>query len=219
MRDVEGIRFYDSLAEIVAPIHTALLVVDMQNDFCSPEGHFARNGKDVARLAPLPPTINRLVSAARERGVPVIYTRQTTLPGLASDTPAWLYFKTRDGKTPDYTVAGSWGAEVIAELAPEPSDPVIEKHRPSAFHETGLDALLRDLRAESVVVAGCLTQGCVMATVMDASFHDYYAVVAEDCVGSTSEEQHDNALRFLRSRYDVVPSADIIALWAGRANG
>jgi ureidoacrylate peracid hydrolase len=214
MREVAGIAFYDELDEILAPAHTALLIVDMQNDFVSPDGHFARNGKEVGRIARIIPGLVRIVDVARAAGVVVIFTRQTTLPGLASDSPAWVYFKTRDGKSPDYTMAGSWGAELIPELDPPAGTVVIEKHRPSAFLGTDLDATLRARGIESIVVAGCVTQGCVQATVTDGSYHDYYAVVVEDGVESTSSEQHENALRFLRSRYDVVAVDRLIAAWA-----
>ena len=214
MRVVQGVRFYDALEEIVAAPHTALLIVDMQNDFVSEEGHFARSGKDVRRIARIIPNLKRVIAAARAAGVLVIYTRQTTLPGLASDSPAWVYFKTRDGKTPDYTLAGSWGAEFVPELDPPPDSVIIEKHRPSSFLGTDLDNTLRARGIESIVVAGCVTQGCVQATVTDGSYHDYYAVVVGDAVESTSAEQHENALRFLRSRYEVVPADRLIGIWA-----
>jgi nicotinamidase-related amidase len=214
MRTVQGVRFYDALDEIVAASHTALLIVDMQNDFVAGDGHFARSGKDVARIARIIPNVRRIVEAARAAGVLVIFTRQTTLAGLASDTPAWVYFKTRDGKSPDYTIAGSWGAEFIPELDPPPGTVIIEKHRPSSFLGTALDSTLRARGIESIVVAGCVTQGCVQATVTDGSYHDYYAVVVGDAVESTSAEQHENALRFLRSRYDVISTDELAALWA-----
>lgn len=213
MKEIEGIRFYDDLDEILAPAHTALLVVDMQNDFVSPAGHFARNGKDVSRIAPIVPGLRRIIAAARAAGVLVIYTRQTTLPGHASDTPAWVYFKTRDGKSPDYTIAGTWGAEFVPELDPPVDTIVIEKHRPSAFLGTTLDETLRDHGIESIVVAGCVTQGCVQATVTDGSYHDYYAVFVGDGVASTSAELHDNAVRFMTSRYDSVSIEQLIAMW------
>jgi ureidoacrylate peracid hydrolase len=213
MKEVAGITFYDQLAEIVSPSRTALLIVDMQNDFVSPEGHFARNGKDVGRIAAIVPKLRLIIEAAHTAGVLVIFTRQTTLPGLASDSPAWVYFKTRDGKGPDYTMSGSWGAEFIPELDLPEGTIVIEKHRPSAFLGTDLDATLRAHDIESIVVAGCITQGCVQATVTDGSYHDYYAVVVGDAVESTSGEQHENALRFLSSRYDVVPVDVLIATW------
>jgi nicotinamidase-related amidase len=213
MREIGGISFYSDLAEIVAPQHTALLVVDMQNDFVADGGHFARHGRDVARIQAIIPTLRDIVAAARRAGVLTVYTRQLTLPGLASDTPAWVYFKTRDGKSPDYTLRDSWGAEFVNELAPPPEVPVVDKFRPSAFYRTTLDETLRGRGIESVVVAGCVTQGCVQATTTDASYHDYYAVVAEDAVQSTSPAMHENALAFLRSRYDLVPVRDLTRIW------
>jgi nicotinamidase-related amidase len=217
MRQIEGIPFYDRLEEILAPTHTALIVVDMQNDFCMPGGHFARHGRDVARIGVVVPRIQSLIASARQAGVMVVYTQQVTLPGLTSDTPAWIYFKTRDGKSPDYTIGGTWGAEFIEPLRPDPDVTVVEKHRPSAFLGTDLDRILRAHRVETVVVAGCLTQGCVQATTTDASYHDYYAIVAGDCVESTSAALHENAMTFLRSRYDVVTADAIAAIWAREA--
>lgn len=216
MREVGGIRFFSDLSEVVAQEHTALLVVDMQNDFVASDGHFARHGRDVSRVQAVIPTIRELLAVAKRAGVLTIYTRQLTLPDLASDTPAWVYFKTRDGKTPDYTLQGTWGAEFVDELTPEPGVPVIEKFRPSAFHRTDLDATLRARGIQSVVVAGCLTQGCVQATVTDASYHDYYAVVVKDAVQSTSATLHDNALAFLGSRYDLVSAGELAGLWPAR---
>lgn len=216
MKRIGGTAFFDRLEEIVDPSHSALLVVDMQNDFCDAAGHFARAGRDVGRISAIVPETARFVERAREASVFVAWTRQVTLPEGRSDSPAWIYFKTRDGKGPDYTLEGSWGAEIVPALRPLPGEPVVDKHRPSAFLGTDLDRLLRDRGIETVVVAGCLTQGCVQATVTDASYHDYYAVVVEDLVQSTSGELHDNALRFLRSRYDVVPSERLVTTWEAR---
>jgi ureidoacrylate peracid hydrolase len=216
VKAIAGIQFYDRLDEILDPAHSALLVVDMQNDFCSSNGHFARHGKSVIGLQSIVQPIARLLEYAREKHIHVLHTQQTTARGLASDSPAWLYFKTRDGKSPDYTLDGSWGHQFVDELRPLPSESVIRKFRPSAFLGTDLDQQLRAAGVETLVVAGCLTQGCVMATVMDASFHDFYGVVVEDCVQSTSQEQHANALRFLRSRYDVLPASDVVRAWSAR---
>lgn len=213
MKTVAGITCFDQLDEILNPAHTGLVIVDMQNDFCDPAGHFACNGKDVSRIGEVIPRIARLIGHARAAKVPVFFIQQTTLAGHASDSPAWMYFKTRDGKTPDYTYQGTWGEEIVPALAPAAGDPVVRKLRPSAFLNTTLDVLLRNHGICSVVVAGCITQGCVQATMMDASFHDYYAVLAEDCVQSTNQELHENALRFLRSRYDTVDCESIARFW------
>jgi nicotinamidase-related amidase len=215
MKTVNGIQVWDTLAEILSPRHTALLVVDVQNDCVRPDGWFARNGKDVTGIQPVLPSIVELVGAARDCGVYVVFIEQTTLPEGASDSPAWLYFKTRDGRTrTDYTLDGSWGQRTIDELAVRPEEPRVRKYRPSGFHGTALDKLLRNRGIRSVVTCGVVTQGCVQATTMDASFHDYYTVVAADCVGSYSRPLHDNAMAFLGSRYDTVDLASLREIWS-----
>jgi ureidoacrylate peracid hydrolase len=210
VKTVNGVTVYSDLGELTQPDHTALLVVDVQNDMCAADGWMARHGRRIDGIQQMLPRLISLVAAARTSGVLVVFIQQTTLADNASDPASWLYFKTRDGRTEtDYTLDGTWGQELLPELERRPTEPVVKKFRPSAFHETNLDALLRSSNIESVVVAGVITQGCVLATLLDASFTGYYAVLAEDCVQSFSEEQHDLALRFLRSRYDVSPGAEI----------
>lgn len=220
MKRINGVPVYDGLGEILDPRHTALLVVDVQNDMCRSDGWMARQGRDVGAIQAAVPRIAQLVAAARECGVTVVLIEQTTLSDNASDSPAWLYFKTRDGRRrTDYTLDGSWGQQTLEEIGRAPGDLVVRKHRPSAFHATTLDLLLRARGVESVAVCGTITQGCVQATVMDASFHDYYVVVAGDAVQSFSQELHANALTFLRSRYDVADGTEIAALWRRQAAG
>lgn len=220
MKRINGVPVYDGLGEILDPRHTALLVVDVQNDMCRSDGWMARQGRDVGAIQAAVPRIAQLVAAARECGVTVVLIEQTTLSDNASDSPAWLYFKTRDGRRrTDYTLDGSWGQQTLEEIGRAPGDLVVRKHRPSAFHATTLDLLLRARGVESVAVCGTITQGCVQATVMDASFHDYYVVVAGDAVQSFSQELHANALTFLRSRYDVADGTEIAARWRGQAAG
>lgn len=213
MKSVMGLTCYSTLMEILAPEHTALLVVDAQNDFISPSGHFDRHGKDVVAMGRMLPRLRHLLEGARQRGIFRVFVQQTTLQGLNSDSPAWLYFKTRDGKSPDYTMDGTWGQEIVPELRPLPGEVIVRKFRPSAFLGTALHAILRHRGVKTVTIAGVITQGCVLATALEASFRDYYTVIAEDCVQSPSQEQHENALRFLRSRYDVVPHAEILQYW------
>lgn len=214
MRTVNGVEVYDSLAEIVRPEHTALVVVDMQNDCVGVNGWFAQQGKGVAQLQDVVPRVVALVEAARAAGVLVVFIEQTTLPANGSDSPAWLYFKTRDGRErTDYTLDGSWGQQTIDELNVGPHDIRVRKFRPSAFHGTSLDKILRAHGIASVVTCGVITQGCVQATTLDASFHDYYTVFARDCIGSFTPALHDNALTFLGSRYDSADVASLTELW------
>jgi nicotinamidase-related amidase len=220
VKRINGVAVFSELTEIMDPAHTALLVVDVQNDMCHVDGWMAQQGRDVGAIGEAVPRIAGLASAARECGVTVVLIEQTTLPDNASDSPAWLYFKTRDGRRrTDYTLDGSWGQQTLEEIGRAPGDVVVRKHRPSAFHATTLDLLLRARGIRSVAVCGTITQGCVQATVMDASFHDYYVVVAGDAVQSFSPELHENALTFLRSRYDVADGGEIAAVWRRQAAG
>jgi ureidoacrylate peracid hydrolase len=217
MKIVGGREIFSELGEILQPKHTALLLVDMQNDFCRTEGWMARRNRDLGGVEAMIPRLARLLEAARSAGVFVVFVKQTTLPDAASDPPGWLYFKTRDGRTEtDYTLDGSWGQQIIEELAPRPTEQCVKKFRPSAFHGTSLDLILRTAGIQSTVLAGVITQGCVLASTLDASFHGYYTVLAEDCVASFSAEQHNTSLKFLRSRYDLAPAESLISIGGWR---
>lgn len=214
MKLVNGVAVLSTLAEILAPAHTALLVVDVQNDGCDPEGWFARHGRDISRIRQILPTVERVVEAARRAGVLPVFLEQTTLPSNLSDSPAWLYFKTRDGRTEtDYTLDGSWGQRTIDAIQPARDEIVVRKTRPSGFFQTNLHQLLDANGVTSVLVCGTITQGCVLATVLDASFHGYYTVFLSDGVQSFDQELHEVALRFLSSRYDSVTSEHAIEIW------
>lgn len=218
MKTVQGRVIPSSPSEFLDPVRSALLVIDFQNDFLSDQGHYARHGRDVGRMRRILPTVTELIDAARSSGVRVVFIQQSTLPAGGSDTDAWLYFKTRDGKAPDYTLAGSWGEELY-ELMPREDEVRIRKFRPSAFHGTNLAEQLRGFGVQTVVTCGVLTQGCVLATTLDASFNDFYTLVARDAIASPSPELHEVALTFLASRYDCLTNAEIVAAWqAGRTS-
>ena len=212
MKTIQGRSIPSSPTELLNPGRTALLVIDYQNDFLSDRGHYARHGRDVARMREILPAVRALVDAARNSGAHVVFVQQSTLPDGKSDSDAWLYFKTRDGKSPDYTLAGSWGEELY-ELQPREGETRIRKFRPSAFHETELAEILRSMEVGTVVTCGVLTQGCVLATTLDASFNDFYTVVARDAVAGPTPALHDVALTFLSSRYDCLTNDEIIEAW------
>ena len=213
MREVNGVEVYDTLTELVARDHTALLIVDVQNDFCHPDGHFAKHGKDLSTILETLPRVRSFVEEAQQLGVRTFFIRQTTLPGGRSDPPAWLRFKTRDGKSPEYTLQGSWGWENDEGLRVGPRDWVVEKYRSDAFVHTNLDQLLRANRIETVVVLGFITEGCVESTVRSASYHDYYTVVVRDGVASPNHELHDGSMRFFEARYPLAAAEEILDVW------
>lgn len=213
MREINGVAVRDTLAELVEPASTALLVVDVQNDFCHPDGHFARHGKDLGTIRAMLPGLVSFVRAAQGLGVRCAFIQQATLPEGKSDSPAWLRFKTRDGKAPDYTIPGSWGWQLVDGLMPGPRDWRVEKFRPDAFVNTTLDGLLRAARIESVVVLGTITEGCVESTVRGASYRDFYTVVGSDLIASPNAVNHEGSMALFRARYPLASAAELLACW------
>lgn len=213
MKYAYGKAIRETLPELVGNAHTALLVVDVQNDFCSKDGLFARAGRNLALLERNLPNMLALVEAAQASSVLTVFIRQNTWPNGRSDSPAWLRLKLRDGKSADYTIPHTWGWQLIDGLKPRESDVIVDKFRPDAFHRTTLDLVLRSNRIETTVIIGCNTEGCVESTARSACHHDYYVVVAEDGVASSLPELHEASLRFMKNRYAGVPVAEIAALW------
>jgi len=214
MKEIYGKQVYDSLREIINPKHTALIVVDVQNDFCSPEGRFAEGGQDVSMLQAMVPKVLNFLQEARKAQVMIIFVQNTMLSKGRSDSPAWLHWKSKlSGVVPEYTMKGTWGWAFCDGIQPRDGEPIIEKHRPSAFVNTDLDLVLRSNNMESIVVTGCVTQSCVLATARHAAFQDYYVVIAKDCVASTSHDLHEAALKIMETRLDVVNSQEIVKAW------
>lgn len=204
-------------AEVIAPSHTALIIVDMQKDALAPDGAFAKAGRDVSDIQNIIPNCHRLIDAARDSGALVVFIRQLTLPNGRSDGPAWYAFKTRDGKSAEYTLIGSDGAQIIPELEPLPGEVVIDKFRPSAFHGTFLGQLLRANGIRSTVCIGINAEGCLMATVLDSSFDDYYTCVVEDAVSSSLPEMKKTAFDFMRRRFRILQTDEVVAEWEKQA--
>jgi nicotinamidase-related amidase len=220
MITIENKCVYTTLAELVARKHTALVIVDMQNDFCKPGWAFGKLGIDLSMYPPMIPHLACLAEGARKAGVVVIFIQMTVLPNRRSESPAQIRFNMRLHRASHqateplaYTVEGTQGQAMIEELAPQVGDLVVCKYRSSGFWGTNLDMLLRSNHIETVIVTGCTTEGCVESTARDALFNDYYVVVPEDCVASDDRRQHDASLFLMRHRFDVVASTDILAIW------
>jgi nicotinamidase-related amidase len=219
--EIEGKQVFTELHELVDPAHSALVVVDMQRDFCQPGGAFDRLGVDISMYPPVVPRIARLIAGARDAGVQVIYVQMTVLPGRKSESPAQIRFNRRmhlaqtAGDVLGYTADGSPGQEILPELAPVEGDLVVKKYRSSAFWGTNLDLLLRSNGIQSIVVAGCTTEGCVESTARDALFNDYYVVVVEDCVASDDLAQHEASLLLMRHRFDISTAEEVLGVWNG----
>jgi nicotinamidase-related amidase len=221
MIEISGKAVYTELDELVAPSHTALVVIDMQRDFVEAQGAFGTLGVDLTMYDSVRPAVARLLAHARRNGVRVIHIQNTALPDRMSDSPAQIRFNLRmhalarrDGGPLTYTVPGTSGHEFVDDACPEPGEVVVRKYRSSGFWGTNLSMLLRSNGIETLVIAGCTTEGCVESTARDASFNDHYVVIAEDCVGSDDPAQHDASLLLMRHRFDLATADQIAASWA-----
>lgn len=198
--------------------HTALLVIDMQKDFCL-EGFGAhRAGRDLAAAQRAIPVIAELLAAARQTGVRVAHVGFATLPDHASDSGPWLAQRRRSTYSSDtLCLAGTEGAAFVAQLAPAAGEWVVRKHRYSAFSGTDLDMLLRSAGIRSVVVTGVSTNACVESTLRAAFDLDYYVAVPPDATGSWDQALHEATLANVNHRFGVTPeSRELAEIWRAR---
>jgi nicotinamidase-related amidase len=216
--DITGIEVLTTLEARVDPRHTALLVVDMQNDYCSVGGASDRNGRDLSMVQAILPAMRDLIDGARQSGIPIIFTKYTVGPGTAGLSGPEILRRGMIFAGVDSTIKGTWGHDIVSELPYHADkDLVVEKRRLNSFVGTDLDLTLRARGVKTLVMAGVVTQGCVESTVRDAVGHDYYVAVAEDCCASTDAELHRMGITGMAKllRYDegVTTSARLLAIW------
>ncbi len=213
MKEVLSKFVCETVEEVLSQRRCALLVIDMQNDVVDEGGLFATVGQNIADIQRIVPLCSELIGTARAAGILVVHTRVVALPAGHSSSPAWIRSTSLITGLDEVQLEGSWGAEFCPACEPAPKEPVITKHRSSAFVGTNLDQVLRASGVETVVVIGEQTPGCVEATLRDAVQHDYYAVLVEDCVAALRRELHDAALTVIRARHDVCQAEDVKRIW------
>ena len=200
------------LPQILEPSRTAVLVVDVQNDFCSPDGATAKSGRSVQACVDMVPRLMRFLDGARRYGVPVIFVQ--ALGTRWTESEAWLY---RASERPRVGSCreGTWGAEFYG-VAPGPDEPVVVKHRNSGFYNTRLDTILRAQKIETVVVTGVATNVSVEMTARDAVQRDYNLVFLEDCCAAYDPAPHAATVFNIRTSYGTVTSAgQVLEIWNG----
>ncbi|KAA0012922.1 cysteine hydrolase [Billgrantia pellis] len=210
MITLHGKTVRQTLEEVLVPESIALVAIDIQNDFFEAEGVFAQAGRDMSLAQAHLPNMRRFIAEWQSMDLLTVFVRQITLPDGRGDSPAWLRLKVRDGKSPSYTLEGSWGARFCDGIEPREKDPIIEKLRPDAFLGTSLDMILKANGIDSVVLIGANTEGCVESSVRSCAHHDYYTVVAEDAVASSNVQFHAASLVFMKNRFLVAPSTRIL---------
>ncbi len=176
--------FLDDRSESDIRVKTAVMVIDMINDFVT--GVFKNK-----RAEKIVPNVKRLLNFARRNRMPVVYVNDAHLPNLDIEFDVWG----------QHAVAGTWGAQVIDELKPKKSDFVLQKRRYSAFQGTDLDQLLRELKVDTLILTGVVTDICIQHTAADAFFKGYKVIVPEDCVEAINEQNQKAALDYLKRVY------------------
>lgn len=213
VKPVKGLR------EKVDPRHTALVVIDMQNDFIADEGLIAREGRDVSQAKEMAKHLPEFIKTARAAGVFVVFVRNV----YTSDqnfylSDVWLEQAARK-RAGGYTripvcEAGSWGGDFYGDVRPEAHDPIVTKHRYSAFYNTDLDTILRANGIRTVVLTGVVTNVCVETSAREAFVRDYYVVVVNNGTAAYVQADHDMTLKNIDRFFgEIASSEDLTALW------
>lgn len=187
----------------------ALIVVDMQNGFCHPEGSFSRIGLGMEGAEAAVRNAAVAVTQARRAGVPVVFTRHLYRMGQADQGPALI--RNSPALVANGLVAGTWDADLMAELGCRPDDLVVDKTRHDAFQWTPLEPLLRGMDVTKVMVCGVVTNLCVEMTVRSAFMRDMPVTLIEDCCAAKTQRLHELSIEVLSS-YDI---ARIVSVSAG----
>ncbi len=201
----------DTAAKRLHPGHTAVMVIDMQNDFCAEQGYVERVvGKDVSACRAVVPAIMDLVNAARAGGVPVLWIRANYDP---ERLPPGMLAKQRERSTEVCCGTGSWGHDLYG-VSTVPGEAVIDKFSYSAFVGTEIETLLRKQGIRTIVFAGVQTNVCVETSLRDAVCRGFYAVLAADCVASHTPPLHEATLKNVGFLFgDVLAGREITIAW------
>ncbi len=184
----------------------AVVVVDVQNDFCHPDGLQARQGRDVTRVHGAVDRLEGLLDDARRVGVPVIFVQNIHNP--ATDVPNWRA-RHLDSDRAQCCQEGTWGAEFYR-VGPQPGDHVVVKHRYDAFTGTNLEDLLTELGRGSVLYAGVTTSICVESSLRAGVCRDFLGTLVEDCSGAYNQQAHQRAIDGVNLGFGIVATSDEI---------
>lgn len=209
----------DGLAAWIAPGRTAVLVIDMQVDFASPEGLLGQYGLDMSGVEPALSAAERLTVSARAAGVPVVFVGLFTCP--ETDSPVWNERMRRRGGDPDSDAAlcrvGEVGSEFVGPR-PAAGEVIVKKTRYSGFVGTDLHDRLQALGVDTLVMAGLTTECCVDSTARDAFNLDYHVFIAADACAAYEADIHAASLKVMELNSAILTDTVMIAdAWEGAA--
>jgi ureidoacrylate peracid hydrolase len=213
-------RVLGTLEEKAAPEHTALVVIDMQNDFCASGGLVSRDGRDLSAAQAMAKRLPALLDAARRAGTLVVFVRCLyTRDGNPYLSDVWLEQAARERRGGYTSIPvcreDSWEGDWYEDVRPQPGDIVVTKHRYDAFQGTDLDLVLRSHGIRTLVFTGVVSNVCVETTARAGFVRDYYVAVIEDGCAAYVAEDHEQTLRNIRRFFGVTPSIrQLCEIWA-----
>jgi ureidoacrylate peracid hydrolase len=188
------------------PQNAVVMIIDLQNDFCHPDGLMSRLGQDVSSIEAAMEKLFTFLSAARTVNVPLLFIR--TEHSTETDTAMWL----NRGSDPDREQScqsGSWGAE-FWKVKPKETDEVIVKNRYSAFTQEETSRTLTKLGRRSLLFVGVSTGMCVESSLREAVCRDYLTTLVSDCCADYSQSSHENALQAIGNGHGLVTTSERI---------
>ena len=196
------------------PSTTAILIVDLQNDFLHAKGAYGRSGTSSPDIAKLPSKVKPLLDVVREAGGWIISTQFTLVPGKKGEPFISEHLKKlRPFLTKGDFMPSGWGHSLVEEL--QPADIIIEKVAYSAFYQSRLDFAINRAGIKTLMVCGIVTNGGVASTVRDAHVRDIRTITLEDGCAAFSKKTHDVSIASLATVGEVMPIADAIKLFRG----
>lgn len=194
----------------IDPKHSALVIIDVQNDYCHEDGVKAQQGADLTQAQQAVSVIESLIEPCRERGIPIVFVYNTN----SDDTLSEALLNRPGGSARSAVVRkGTWGAQLYR-FDPQPQDIVLEKHRYSAFIGTDFDDQLKQMGIKSLLITGLATNVCVECTARDAFMLDYYVTLIKDgCSGYNPELEAATYANAEKHFGTVMNSSQLLKLW------
>jgi ureidoacrylate peracid hydrolase len=199
----------ESPEPFIDPRITALLAIDMQNGFCHPESRMEKAGIGTANQRAIVPSVLRLIDLARDQKIPIFFSQQVHFPeDVARSRHRIPSHQTKQRWTP--CIRGTWEVDLIDEVQAvvRPEDYIVEKHRASMFFQTTLDAKLRMLGIEQVIVSGTTTAFCVETSIRDAYFRDLDVIAVRDCIADPRPHFHEDTMAKVEQFFGAVVTLD-----------